>query len=636
MPAVRLGKLVLRWCEACELPILNIKHCSICGSKTKSVVHTPPGDIRPAFDFDLDLLTSFDLLTQRYRFLPRLSGADLIVDNVTKGFVVVDDGAIEPILTGASVLAPGVVDVAEGIHAGDDVLVLSSKRKVLGVGQAFMTSSEMIKQNHGLAVKVRWHKKSLGDKTSNPAVEHKTNNKNNVQPGKKEWIKNNKKSTTWLEWLSPGWQEVIIANRPEIDGQVKLALRFIENSINEFDLPPAVSFSGGKDSLAVLMLVLGFGFKPKLFFIDTGLEFPDTIEHVNNIADKFDLELIHGTPTNTFWDGLQYFGPPGKDYRWCCKTCKLGPTTKMITQHFPKGVLMFIGQRRYESEPRSLKGKVWQNPWVPGQVGASPIQDWSALHIWLYILDKKVEFNRLYAHGFERIGCWLCPASDLADFQVVSAHHPDFDKWQEYLKNYAAIKGYSDFWLASGLWRWKKLSKGIQNLINENKIKIRIKPQKTSDRKKYLTKPIKLHLTPGFTDCKFGVSQEGVLEGTLDFERICNLANIIGSVRRDDEDGYLTIDEKTDIFTEGAVVVKGENEVEIRKRVKKLKAVILRAMECIGCGICLGRCENNALVIDQSDTLERVELLSDKCTHCGKCLGPCPVVNFSVSEEFEM
>jgi len=54
MPAVRLGKLVLRWCDRCNLPIVSSKACSICGIGTRAVAHTPPGDIRPAFKFDID------------------------------------------------------------------------------------------------------------------------------------------------------------------------------------------------------------------------------------------------------------------------------------------------------------------------------------------------------------------------------------------------------------------------------------------------------------------------------------------------------------------------------------------------------------------------------------------------------
>ena len=54
MGAVRLGKNILRWCMKCNLPIVETKQCPVCGSSTVEVEVTPPGDVRPAFDHDID------------------------------------------------------------------------------------------------------------------------------------------------------------------------------------------------------------------------------------------------------------------------------------------------------------------------------------------------------------------------------------------------------------------------------------------------------------------------------------------------------------------------------------------------------------------------------------------------------
>ena len=56
MGVVRLGKLALRWCFECNLPILESNECGLCGKETKQVALTPPGDIRPAFEQDLKLI----------------------------------------------------------------------------------------------------------------------------------------------------------------------------------------------------------------------------------------------------------------------------------------------------------------------------------------------------------------------------------------------------------------------------------------------------------------------------------------------------------------------------------------------------------------------------------------------------
>ena len=197
-------------------------------------------------------------------------------------------------------------------------------------------------------------------------------------------------------------------------------IKQLRKTVNRYsELPVAVSISGGKDSLATLLLVLEAGIRPKLIFTNTGLEFPETVENVKRTAEKYDLEIYIGEAGDAFWRALEHFGPPAKDFRWCCKTCKLGPTASMIRQHFPDGVLSFIGQRQYESAQRYEKGNIWENPWVPGQIGASPIQNWPALLVWLYIFQQKGDYNPLYERGMERIGCWLCPASDLGEMEEV-------------------------------------------------------------------------------------------------------------------------------------------------------------------------------------------------------------------------
>ena len=53
---VMLGKLCLKWCDPCNLPLLEAKACGACQGPTRPVVLTPPGDVRPAFGYDLELV----------------------------------------------------------------------------------------------------------------------------------------------------------------------------------------------------------------------------------------------------------------------------------------------------------------------------------------------------------------------------------------------------------------------------------------------------------------------------------------------------------------------------------------------------------------------------------------------------
>lgn len=133
----------------------------------------------------------------------------------------------------------------------------------------------------------------------------------------------------------------------------------------------------------------------------------------------------------------------------------------MISRNFPDGVLSFIGQRRFESEARNAKPRVWENPWTVGQIGASPIQNWSAMHVWLYIFYKKEPYNVWYTRGLDRIGCFMCPASDMADLDTVSEASTRYPQWDAYLSEYMAANGLPPEWKDYGLWRWKAAPRSV-------------------------------------------------------------------------------------------------------------------------------------------------------------------------------
>jgi phosphoadenosine phosphosulfate reductase len=636
MGVVRLGRLVLRWCFNCNLPILESKECGLCREETIQVQLTPPGDIRPAFAGDLNLIKeiidaqfgtgcSEKLLPENkivllnkapsidrmdeiiidgrvlgafrydpgkgYKVIFRMHAAQIIEKDLTKNWVVVDDGAVEPIEKGANAMAVGIVRIYPEISVGEEVIVLDLGKRAIAVGKAMMNGKEMI-GNRGVAVKTRWY-------------------------GVEEDHRSFPSGQTW--------EDAIKANIWFFEKKIPKSIDFLKKLVGGEDRDIAVSFSGGKDSLATLLLALDAGLKPKVLFVDTGLEFEETKTHVEKIAELFDLEVQRESAKDVFWRDVPNFGPPGKDFRWCCKTCKLGPTVRLIKRDYPEGVVSLIGQRAYESEQRARKGKTWKNPWVPGQLGVSLIQDWTALHVWLYIFDKGVPYNIWYDRGLERIGCWLCPASDIADLEIVKRFYPDYKKWEGFLEEYADKMGYPKEWLKLGLWRWRKLPKGMLDFIEREGIILygKEKAKETED-----TGAFKFYSAEGYRPCEGGVSIEGMFDRKLDMGKVTNLMQILGEVEYDKKTDSCSFKD-VDVFREGGVAIRGKNEKEAMKLMSEVKETILRAHLCVGCGICTGRCDQGALKLD-----EQVYVDEEKCIHCSECLGPCPVIGYG-EREFE-
>lgn len=632
MGAVVLGKMHLRWCGRCGVPVLEERKCGKCGQDTWEVTLTPPGDARPAFEKDLARLRRlidvqfgqgtgeavlppecivllnkapdidrtdevivggsvigarrFSLLGND-KFLPRPSSAATIGARITKNWVVVDDIAAAAIRDRkASTLAVGVDECAEGIEPGDDVIVLNHKRKAVSVGVSKMSTAQMRQHLRGTAVKTRW---TVSD--SEPPIVTR----------------------------SARWEDAVEANKHVMARRVEEAKEFIRGMVEKNELPVAVSYSGGKDSLATLLLTLEAGITPSLLFIDTGLEFPQTRENVAEVARRYGLDLVKESAGESFWKNLSRFGPPAKDFRWCCKTCKLGPATVLIQKHFPNGVLSFIGQRAYESLRRAEKGRVWQNPWTPNQLAASPIQKWTALHVWLYLMERKAPVNTLYGEGLERIGCFMCPASDLAELRLVRELSPEYCRWDDFLSGYAKDSSKPHEWLEYDLWRWKRIPKSVlDELGTDHAQSWTLRSDEHGE--------LEFHSTSGYSPCVMGLSMEGVFSSPLDMGRVSNMMNVIGEVTTSPDGGIAEVN-AISVFREGPVMIKGLDEEDLAQKANKLTEVVLRAMGCAGCGICVARCPTGALSLDGQAVIDIT-----KCTHCEACLGPCPAVKFRADQ----
>lgn len=640
MAAVRLGKNHLRWCYECNFPILELLKCPVCESDTSEVEITPPGDVRPAFDYDINKIRSLvDLqfgestglalipeghivllnkapsldrmdeiiidgktvaslrydLNKGWTFINRMQSAMRIAPKATKGLVVCDPSAVKFIQESKNLMAPGVIDATPDIKVGNEVIIVTDNHTVVGTGVAKMSTNEMITSKRGVAVKTKWTKLE-------------------------KLIISNKTQT---------WDSIINANKPTIQKRVNEAITFIKKNVENSKIPAIISFSGGKDSLTTLLLTLDADYKLPVLFINTGLEFDETVEHVHDVCNRHNLKLIEESASaDIFFKNLVKFGPPAKDFRWCCKTNKLGPTVMAINKNFPNGVLSFIGQRKYESESRCNKPRIWQNPWTPGEIGASPIQNWNSLHVWMYIFMKKEPFNVWYTRGLDRIGCFLCPASDISELKIVSKNSDKYSQWDNYLINYVDEHGLSKEWKEYGLWRWKNIPQSICNEIN------RITGKNVLE----LTKPTKfpkkglltIAIQEGYSPCVIGYSVEAALSRPIDLERFANFAQILGRTIEKEVNGQWVSVNYITVYREGAIISKANVEADARSAINKLFRLIIRSEQCVGCGLCVARCGQHALYMLDG----KVEINPDMCIRCQDCLGPCPAVNFGASDDW--
>ena len=655
MPSLFLGRNQLYWCKSCNLPIIDNKRCPNpdCNENTFLVKISPPYDCRPAFKHDIIRMKNtirsqfgtdceqiidenkviilnkvayedrmdevvidgkiignirFNVLLScedKWEFIPKLEGARRLHKFNPRSWVIADEGAVKPIIKGANLLAPGVIDFSKDIKKGDYTLILTKNKEVLGLGISNFSSNEIPKHKRGVTIKLNYSEIP--------------------------------KSAEILEG-GQNWDTAVKINEKFLASKEESLIRYINHVSKKFELPNLVSFSGGKDSLVTFLLVLKSGIDFKIFFIDTGIEFKETIEFVEYIVKEYNLEekFMKYTTKNDFYEeSRSNFGPPARDFRWCCKVLKLSNINDLIRDHFPKGVLTFIGNRKYESFLRrddSKKGKISKNSYIPQQINVNIINSWIALTVWLYIFREQklngIKMNPLYELGYERVGCLPCPANKLADIDILRQHFPDeYQKLITMLEYHAEKNEYPKEWVSLGLWRWKKLPKSQINLLE----KLKIEPIKakygTSDK-------LEIKFTKGISPCQDGsLLLEGSLSEGLDLERIANFLAQYGKIMLNVENGIMNVKKDmtlVNIFSDGSLNIRTyENDDSILiETLKDIIPFILKAQKCIGCGICIEMCPSKAIFMKD----KKAWIDEKKCNSCIKCLKKCPILDYSFKD----
>ena len=525
----------------------------------------------------------FDMRSDRIVLEVRQPGADLFAQVAKKNIVVF--GGMSGHLKGKSVPGENIVDVIGEFKAGDTIIL--KKGQKVGPGIALVDSGMM-----------RVAEKAAKIRDLNAPSEIPVSPKADL----KTFVEVNKDHIRRISRHA-----------------VKEIKRFLEEK-NKRGLPITVSFSGGKDSLVAYGLASQASDRIDLMYIDTGLEFPETVNYVKAFALEHGNKLHIAEGRNGFWDNVDTFGPPAKDFRWCCKVCKLGPTTDMISDDFPDGTITVEGNRWLESYARSTIGFVTKNPFVPNQVNLNPIRSWCAAEVWCYILTFGLEYNPLYDRDFERIGCYLCPSCLSSEWRNTGRIHPDlYGRWEEYLHGYAEQRGLPKEYADMGFWRWKVLPPKMIQLSEE--MQITLKPSKVSGPSMKMLK--------GASPCTAGgYSMEAIVNvpHSRDFSYVEDALRTVGDVKYSSEFEIALLkmpNGRAKLFGGGQVSVTAPDAKNSKKVFERVVKALIRSELCTECGICEKGCPRHAITIKGGMRVD-----PNRCNSCGRCEKSCMVVHY--------
>lgn len=603
------------WCPDCNVPLLAPK-CSLCNGLGVKAHGSPPKDFRPALDYDFKVLReaierefgskAYEVLVSSevvlFNKIPYVDQAnEVIVDGWVMGnlYYSPDKGVwrFRPSYEGAARLvaeeaAPYVEVLRSEVRLWDELSRSEFKGGSLPNSGKYVILIDSKSMAIGVAV--------------------------SLDGGKLKVVKVWEAQRPHVKGKRSNWEVAVKANEHHLEAEERRAEALITRAIKSRDV--FVSYSGGKDSLATLLLALKCLGDAPLLFNDTGIEAPATVEHVWRVADRFGLELVYASAGDAFWKSLPVYGPPARDYRWCCKVCKLVPIAKAVKERFQEEVYTILGQRKYESFARLKAPTIERSRWIPNLVSVSPIRDWSALHVWLYLMRARVEFNPLYKEGFDRIGCWLCPACELAEFERVKELYPDlWSKWEESALSWCRERGLPPEWFKLGLWRWRKLPREAKKFAS----KMGVDASKIEERLASL-KDVEVLLT--VRPCEDLYEAQGSMRAPPDLTKAATMLKCTGGVVAVNEKlGLLTLKMDEGVASlnrNGSFSIRAEDAYELKRAVEVFVKSLLRAKYCNSCGSCKNWCPTGSIVVEQE-----VEV-RDSCLGCRTCILTCPVATY--------
>ena len=160
----------------------------------------------------------------------------------------------------------------------------------------------------------------------------------------------------------------------------------------------ALASAFGPGTAVILDVLHTLGLSVPVIFVDTLHHFPQTLEHVERVRDRYALDLRVVQPASSRAEFEARFGARlwERDLDRYQHVTKVEPFLRALT-----GFDAYIsGRRRDQSRIRALLPIVEAGP----PVRINPLASWSREAVWRYIQQRNLLYNPLHDDGYASIG----------------------------------------------------------------------------------------------------------------------------------------------------------------------------------------------------------------------------------------
>lgn len=189
-----------------------------------------------------------------------------------------------------------------------------------------------------------------------------------------------------------------------------------------------VSFSGGKDSTAMLLMMIERNIQiDKIICVDTTKEFPQMYEHIKKVKamiSPLKIDIVKIDFDYYFCEHIKTrgrigecgYGWPNMLNRWCTALKR-----QAIKKLKCKNDVNYHGIA-FDEKHRTLKNKT-------GEIIKYPLVEWEITEKQAldYCYNKGLDWGGLY-EKFHRVSCWCCPLSRIGELRVLYNDFPEIWK----------------------------------------------------------------------------------------------------------------------------------------------------------------------------------------------------------------
>lgn len=199
-------------------------------------------------------------------------------------------------------------------------------------------------------------------------------------------------------------EQIATANQHLADARAETILRWAVRTFQD-KLTMATAF--GAEGCCLLHMLAEIDPSIRIFNLDTGYQFPETLELRERIKARYGIEVEYIRPEMTVAEYEAEHGGPLYRIRpdQCCNDRKLEPLRRAVVGY--AGWISAI--RRDQTLHRAAAGVVqWDAKFK--LVKVNPLLSWTRKDVWNFILKHEIPYNPLHDRGYPSIGCWPCTA----------------------------------------------------------------------------------------------------------------------------------------------------------------------------------------------------------------------------------